>query len=99
MVRMEMRPAARFEAMIRNAFGLAQDGKVNKAGMPNVLQLAVFAREFSDVMEFTRPPRFVQRMLFGLLAPIARMLGYQGSYPEYLTRKPSRIQSLWRHCR
>ena len=48
-----------------------------KVGFPNVLQLAVFAREFSDVMEFTRPPRFVQRILFGLLAPIARMLGYQ----------------------
>jgi len=63
LVRMEMRPAARFEAMIRNAFGLAQDGKVNKVGMPNVLQLAVFAREFSDVMEFTRPPRFVQKIL------------------------------------
>jgi len=89
LVRMEMRPAARFEAMIRNAFGLAQDGQVNKYGMPNVLQLAVFAREFSDVMEFTRPPQFVQRILFGLLAPIARMLGYQGSYPQYLTRQPS----------
>ena len=94
LVRMEMRPAARFEAMIRNAFGLAQDGKVNKHGMPNVLQLAVFAREFSDVMEFTRPPRFVQRILFGLLAPIARMFGYQGSYPEYLTRKPSSTISV-----
>ena len=94
LVRMEMRPAARFEAMIRNAFGLAQDGKVNKHGMPNVLQLAVFAREFSDVMEFTRPPRFVQRILFGLLAPIARTLGYQGSYPEYLTREPSSTISV-----
>ncbi len=94
LVRMEMRPAARFEAMIRNAFGLAQDGKVNKRGMPNVLQLAVFAREFSDVMEFTRPPRFVQRILFGLLAPIARMSGYQGSYPEYLIRKPSSTISV-----
>ncbi len=32
LVRFVMRPAARFEAMIRNAFGLAQDGKVNKKG-------------------------------------------------------------------
>ncbi len=39
LVRVEIRPAARFEAMIRNAFGLAQDGKVNKRGMPNLLQL------------------------------------------------------------
>jgi quercetin dioxygenase-like cupin family protein len=89
LVRIEMRPAARFEAMIRNAFGLAQDGRVNKRGMPNLLQLAVFAREFADVMQLTRPPQIVQKTLFGLLTPLARLLGYRGSYPEYLTRGPS----------
>jgi quercetin dioxygenase-like cupin family protein len=94
LVRFEMRPAARFEAMIRNAFGLAQDGKVNKQGMPNLLQLAVFAQEFADVIQFTRPPRVVQRILFGLLTPFARLLGYRASYPEYLTRKPSSTTSV-----
>ncbi len=91
LVRVEVRPAARFEEMILNAFGLAQDGKVNKRGMPNLLQLAVFAREFDDVVQFTRPPRIVQRVLFALLAPAARLLGYCGSYPEYLHRDPSEI--------
>src|SRR6516225_7990238 len=91
LVRVEIRPAARFEAMILNAFGLAQDGKVNQRGMPNLLQLTVFAREFADVMQFTRPPRIVQRVLFGLLTPLALLLGYRGSYPEYLIRKPSNI--------
>ena len=89
LVRVEIRPAARFEAMILNAFGLAQDGKVNQRGMPNLLQLAVFAQEFDDAIQFTRPPRVVQRLLFGLLAPLARLLGYRGSYPEYLARAPS----------
>jgi quercetin dioxygenase-like cupin family protein len=89
LVRVEIRPAARFEAMILNAFGLAQDGKVDRRGMPNFLQLAVFAREFDDVIRFTWPPKIVQRVLFGLLAPLARLLGYRGSYPEYLTRAPS----------
>src|SRR5215472_16171805 len=84
LVRVGVRPAARFEAMIFNAFGLAQDGKVNRRGMPNLLQLAVLAREFDDVLRFTRPPRVVQRALFGLLAPLAWLLGYRGSYPEYL---------------
>src|SRR5215510_16046687 len=72
LVRVEVRPAARFEAFIQNAFGLAQDGKVNWRGMPNLLQLAVLAREFDDVIRFTRPPRVVQRLLVGLLAPLAR---------------------------
>src|SRR5262249_26392090 len=35
LVRVEIRPAARFEAFLKNAFGLAQDGKVNRRGMPN----------------------------------------------------------------
>jgi quercetin dioxygenase-like cupin family protein len=89
LVRVEVRPAARFEAFIANAFGLAQDGKVNRRGMPNLLQLALLAREFDDVVRFTRPPRVVQRVLFGLLAPLARLVGYRGSYPEYLARGPS----------
>ena len=45
--------------------------------------------EFDDVIQFTHPPRVVQRLLFGLLAPLARLLGYRGSYPEYLARAPS----------
>jgi hypothetical protein len=89
LVRVEVRPADRFEAFIANAFGLAQDGKVNPRGVPNLLQLAVIAREFDDVIRFTRPPRLVQRALFGLLAPLAWLLGYRGSYSEYLTRGPS----------
>jgi quercetin dioxygenase-like cupin family protein len=88
-VRVELRPGSRFEAMILNAFGFAQDGKVNKRGMPNLLQLAVFAREFDDVLQFTRPPRIVQRVLFGLLTPPAQWLGYRGSYHEYVARGPS----------
>ena len=87
LVRVEIRPGERFETMICNAFGLAQDGLVNDKGMPNLLQLALFAQEFDDVIGFTRPPRWVQRLLFGLLSPIARLLGYQGSYPVYLTRR------------
>ena len=69
--------------------GLAIYGKVNKRGIPNLLQLAVFAREFADVIQFTHPPRIVQGILFGLPTPPARLLGYRGSYPEYLTHEPS----------
>lgn len=75
--------------MIANIFGLARDGKTNAKGMPNLLQLAVFAQEFEDVVYFTKPPRVVQKMLFSLLGPIARMRGYRGSYPEYVERGPT----------
>jgi hypothetical protein len=52
-VRMEMWPAGPFEAMIRNAFGLAKDGKVNRRRMPNLLQPAIFAR--SSMMSCSLP--------------------------------------------
>jgi hypothetical protein len=35
LVRVEIRPVARFEAFLKNAFGLAQDGMVNRRGMPD----------------------------------------------------------------
>ena len=73
---------ARFEEMIRNLYGLAQDGKTNSKGMPNLLQGALFAREFGDVMYFTKPPLVVQRLLFGVLGAVGRALGYKGSYPK-----------------
>jgi quercetin dioxygenase-like cupin family protein len=90
-VTVEIRPGARFEEMIVNLFGLAQDGKTNAKGMPNLLQSALFASEFEDVMYFTKPPRAVQKVLFAVLAPIARTLGYRGSYPGYLEREPSEV--------
>jgi hypothetical protein len=75
--------------MIKNLYGLAQDGKTNAKGMPNLLQVALFVREFGDVLYFTKPARAVQKVLFAVLAPVARLFGYRGSYPEYLKREPS----------
>ncbi len=72
----------RLAEMIQNLFGLAQDGKTNSKGMPNLLQGTILLREFEDVVHFTNPPRVVQRVLFGPLAAIARVLGYKGSYPK-----------------
>lgn len=69
---------------------MGQDGKTDQQGMP-ILQLALFAREFNDVIRFTLSPRLLQRLLFLVLAPLARWRGCQGSYPECLTRPPSAV--------
>ena len=79
----EVSPAARSEEAISITFGLARDGKTNAKGMPNLLQLALLSREFEDVLYFTKPPRAVQKVLFAVLTPLARLLGYKGSHPEY----------------
>jgi mannose-6-phosphate isomerase-like protein (cupin superfamily) len=82
----------RFEQMVfRLLYGLAQDGKTNAQGMPNLLQTAVTSLEFADVVRFTKLPWPVQRSLFGVIAPVARALGYRGAYPKYRHRKPSRV--------
>jgi quercetin dioxygenase-like cupin family protein len=78
----EIRPALRFESFFETFFGLAQDGKVNpKTGLPNPFQLALMMRTYRNELVLARPPRLVQALLFGLLAPIGRLLGYKGEYP------------------
>jgi mannose-6-phosphate isomerase-like protein (cupin superfamily) len=81
-VRVEVTPGERFAHMLETLFGLAREGHVNAKGMPNLLQLALTAQEFSDVVVFRRPPPVVQRIVFGALAPIARRRGYRATYPS-----------------
>jgi quercetin dioxygenase-like cupin family protein len=90
-MRMDIRPAARFEDFMRNCIGLAQDGKTDPTGMPNLLQLALLSREFKDVIRFLKPSKFVQEVFFSMLVPLARLLGYKGSYSTYLSRPPSGV--------
>lgn len=78
----DLRPALRTEAFFEAFFGLAQDGKANpKTGLPNPLWMAVLMRGYRDELILAHPPRLVQTLLFGLLAPIGRLLGYKPEYP------------------
>jgi len=81
-VRVEVTPGERFVHMIETLFGLARLGHTDANGMPFPLQLALIAREFSDVIVFRSPPLALQRALFGVMAPIARMRGYRATYPQ-----------------
>jgi quercetin dioxygenase-like cupin family protein len=80
--RVEVTPGERFAHMIETLFGLARLGHTNAKGLPHPLQLALTAREFSDVIVFRSPPAAVQRAIFGALAPIARWRGYRATYPQ-----------------
>jgi hypothetical protein len=81
-VRVEITPGERFVHMIETFFGLARLGHTDGKGLPNPLQLALTAREFSDVIVFRSPPLAVQRAIFGVLAPIALWRGYRATYPQ-----------------
>jgi quercetin dioxygenase-like cupin family protein len=73
----------RFELLIGTLFGLANDGKVDRKGRPFPLQAAVIARDFADVIVFTRPPRPIQLVATSILAPIGRLFGYRATYARY----------------
>ena len=63
-------------------FGLAQDGKLSKAGIPrNPFRLALIVHDYEDQIYLARPTLAVQRALFGVLASIGRRLGYKADYP------------------
>jgi mannose-6-phosphate isomerase-like protein (cupin superfamily) len=80
----EVDPGDRFVEMVGTLFGLARDGRIDAKGLPHPLQLAVTASAYRDVMVIASPPPWVQRLLFGVLAPIGRLAGRKPSYPQYL---------------
>ena len=91
-VLVDFRPALRTEHFFEAFFGIAQEGKVSpKTGLPNPLQMAVLMRAYRNELILARPPRPVQTLLFGLLAPIGRILGYQAEHP-YPHRPPTQAK-------
>jgi mannose-6-phosphate isomerase-like protein (cupin superfamily) len=74
---------ARFELMIGQVFGLANDGKSDAKGRPRPLHGVLIAQEFADVIRFAKPPQLVQRAAIALLGPIARRRGLRAIEPRY----------------
>jgi len=69
----ETRPALRSAQLFEALYAMANKG-------PDLLTVAAIAHEFRQEMVFAAPPRLVQSCVFGLLAPLAKLLGKQ---PEY----------------
>jgi quercetin dioxygenase-like cupin family protein len=83
-VNWQVRPAMNSEHLLENAAGLAKDGKVNKNGMPGILQVALMANKYSKVFRLSKPAFAVQKILFMILSPFAFLVGLQADYEEYL---------------
>jgi len=78
----EFRPALRSEEFFESYFALGKDGKTDpKTGMPNLLQMAVVLREFEEEIYLAKSSLLVQRVVFGALAFVGRLLGYRVRYP------------------
>jgi quercetin dioxygenase-like cupin family protein len=75
----EARPALRTAEFFETYFGLAERGELDEHGKPSLLRFAVLGPAFADEIRLTSPPWPVQRAVFGLLAPIARLRGYSAT--------------------
>lgn len=83
-VNWQVRPALDTEYFLEMGMGLAQAGKVKADGMPNLLQSVVLVTRFKNVYRLAKPGLIVQKIVFSILAPFARLMGYQAIYREYL---------------
>lgn len=73
----EFRPALRSAEFFVTLFALERDGKLNGKGMPSPLQLARTGERFQHEIMVTSPPPWLQRVVFTIVSPIARLLGYE----------------------
>ena len=72
----EFRPALdSTEGFYEFYFGFAQEGRVNAKAMPGLLDIATVWPLVSEHAVLSKPPAWVQHLLFRVLAPIARVSG------------------------
>ncbi len=71
---------------IETLIHLAQQGKVNRDGLPNPFQLALLLRSMQPHTYLAGLPIAAQRSFFSLLAAVGRAAGYKASYPEQRNR-------------
>lgn len=79
-IRYEARPAFRFDEAFESMFTLAQAGRTDEQGFPNILQFAVIQDAYPGLFYATDLPVSVQKALFKLLAPVGRLAGYRATY-------------------
>jgi quercetin dioxygenase-like cupin family protein len=73
--RWETRPALGTERLFASLHAFAAAGAVDARGVPPLLDLAVLVPRHWGEVRLTRPAPAVQRVVFGVLGPLARALG------------------------
>ncbi|MDQ3851005.1 MAG: cupin domain-containing protein [Actinomycetota bacterium] len=77
----EYRPGLRsIETFFETFFGLAEETGKQR---PDLLQSALTLHECRDYFVITSPPPALQRVMFPLMARVARKRGYRPSYPRF----------------
>ncbi len=76
----EFKPALTIDRFFETFFSLAKDGKLNKKGIPNFFHVSIIGLAHKDDIRLTKPPWAVQNMLYKILAPVGKLMGYRADY-------------------
>jgi quercetin dioxygenase-like cupin family protein len=79
----ETRPALQTERLFETINGLLRNKRIGPNGRPDLLRAAIFATQFKDTFVIAKPPPIVQSCVFGILAPIATVLGVKAEMSRY----------------
>ncbi len=75
---LQLRPALRMEAYLRDLWRAANEGSKRRWGAPSILELAVIQREYpNEFFYLSRPPVRVQKAFLGGLSVLGRARGYR----------------------
>jgi mannose-6-phosphate isomerase-like protein (cupin superfamily) len=81
-------PALEMERLFETTVALAQEGRVMSSGMPKLLDLALFVREFKREVRGPFSPGALQR---AMLWPLAKLAEARGRGERYAPPKPATV--------
>jgi len=76
----EFYPALKIDQLFETFFALARDGKLNKKGKPNIFRASLIMLHFENELRLAKPSWTLQKLVFKILAPVGKLLGYTALY-------------------
>ena len=76
----EFRPALKIDCFFETFFALAKDAKLNKKGIPNFFHVSIIGLAHKDEIRLTNPPWALQHIIYKILAPFGKLMGYSADY-------------------
>lgn len=80
----EFRPALKIDTFFETFFALAKDAKLNKNGIPGLFHVSIIGLAHKDEIRLTNPPWALQYIIYKILAPFGKLLGYSAEYKSII---------------
>jgi len=80
----EFKPALKTDRFFETFFALARDGKLNKKGIPNFFHTSIIGLAYKDEIRLTNPPWALQNIIYRILAPFGKLMGYRADYESLI---------------